>query len=65
MESEPSYTEAMSELNEILAELESEDPDVDMLATRVQRAATLIELCRNKITSAGIQVERVVTTLDP
>jgi len=37
-----------------------EDPDVDVLASRVERAATLIEVCRRRITNAGIQVERVV-----
>ncbi len=61
---EPGYAEAMAELEEILEELEGENPDVDLLAGRVERAANLIEICRRRITRAGIQVERVVAALD-
>ena len=62
---EPGYAAAMAELEQILEELEGEDPDVDVLASRVERAATLIEVCRRRITNAGIQVERVVAALEP
>ena len=58
------YAEAMAELEGILEELEGEDPDVDVLADRVQRAATLIEVCRRRIANAGVQVERVVAALE-
>ena len=61
---EPGYAAAMAELEQILQELEGEDPDVDVLANRVERAATLIETCRRCITNASIQVERVVTALE-
>ena len=61
---EPGYAAAMEELEQILSELEGEDPDVDVLASRVQRAATLIEICRRRIANASIQVERVVAALE-
>ena len=61
---EPGYAAAMAELEQILEELEGEDPDVDVLADRVERAATLIEVCRRRITNASIQVERVVAALE-
>ena len=60
---EPGYAECMAELGTILSELEGDDPDVDVLASRVERAATLIEICRRRITNASIQVERVVAAL--
>lgn len=63
-EDEPGYAAAMAELEQILQELEGEDPDVDVLADRVERAATLIEVCRRRIANAGIQVERVVAALE-
>ena len=62
---EPGYAAAMAELEQILEALEADDPDVDMLATRVERAATLIEICRRRIANASIQVERVVAALEP
>ena len=61
---EPGYAAAMAELEQILEELEGEDPDVDVLANRVERAATLIEICRRRIANASIQVERVVAVLE-
>ncbi len=63
-EGEPGYAAAMAELEQILQELEGEDPDVDVLANRVERAATLIEVCRRRIANASVQVERVVAALE-
>lgn len=60
----PGYAAAMAELEQILDELEGENPDVDLLASRVERAATLIEVCRRRIANASLQVERVVAALD-
>jgi len=60
----PGYTEAMVELEGILAELEREDVDVDHLAERVARAAELIELCRSRIDAARIDVDRIVGSLE-
>ena len=63
-EDDPGYAAAMAELEQILEELEGEDPDVDVLADRVERAATLIEVCRRRIAKASVQVERVVAALE-
>ena len=62
--SEPGYAEALSELESILAELERDNVDVDVLASRVQRAAELIRLCRERIGNARLQIEQVVAELD-
>ena len=59
----PSYTGMLEELERILAELECDDVDVDVLATRVARAAELVEACRTRIDHARMEVERVVATL--
>lgn len=58
------YAEAMSELESILDDLEDDDLDVDVLASRVERASTLISLCRDRIGAARVQVEKVVASLD-
>jgi exodeoxyribonuclease VII small subunit len=57
------YGDAMRELEQILAELEADDVDVDHLAERVARAAALIELCRGRIEAARVDVTRIVTEL--
>ncbi len=58
------YADAMAELERILRDLEGDDLDVDMLASRVERASFLIGLCRTRIGAARVQVERVVANLD-
>lgn len=58
------YADAMDELEGILAELEREDVDIDHLAERVARAATLIELCRSRIEAARLDVTRLVEGLE-
>jgi len=58
------YADAVTELDAILRELESSDVDVDRLAERVTRAATLIALCRERITRAQVEIRRVTTDLD-
>jgi len=59
----PSYAAMLAELEQILAELERDDVDVDVLAARVGRAAELVEACRARIDRARMEVERVVATL--
>lgn len=58
------YADALAELEGILDSLESDQVDVDTLATRVDRAATLIRLCRARLASARVQVEAIVDDLD-
>lgn len=58
------YADAMAELESILDDLEDDDLDVDVLASRVERASALITLCRDRIGAARVQVEKVVASLD-
>jgi exodeoxyribonuclease VII small subunit len=57
------YAEALAELEDILGTLERSDVDVDVLATKVQRAAALIAFCRDRIGRARLQIEQVVAEL--
>ena len=63
-DSEPGYSEAMEELEAILAELEDGDVDIDRLAARVRRAAELVELCRARVDDARVEVVRIVAEID-
>ena len=60
----PSYTEALDEVQEILAVLESDATDVDLLADRVRRADVLLRHCRARLDDARFRVEQVVTAHD-
>jgi exodeoxyribonuclease VII small subunit len=58
------YNEAVSELNTILEDLESERVDVDELTVRVKRAVELIKLCREKIEETELEVRKIVKEFD-
>lgn len=61
---EPSYAEALAELEAILDELDDDRLDVDALAEKVERASHLVALCRDRVAGARLAVEDVVTDLD-
>lgn len=58
------YAAALDELEAILGEIDRPDVDVDVLATKVQRAAVLIGYCRDRIGNARLQIDAVVADLD-
>lgn len=59
------YAEALAELDTLLLELDDDEIDVDLLATKVARAAQLIEFCRARIHHAQLEVATIVAELDP
>lgn len=58
------YATAVAELDQILAELEDEALNVDILTQRVARASELIAFCRERITTAKLGVEQIVADLE-
>ena len=58
------YADALSELQQILNELEAEDIDIDVLAVKVERAAELIRVCRGRINDAEVRVKEIVAGMD-
>ncbi|MGH9211002.1 MAG: exodeoxyribonuclease VII small subunit [Acidimicrobiales bacterium] len=58
------YAAALAELDDILHELDGDEVDVDVLGTRVRRAAELLRICRDRITGARFEVEQVVAELE-
>jgi exodeoxyribonuclease VII small subunit len=63
-EPEIGYADALAELEGILDELDGDEVDVDVLGSRVRRAAELLRLCRDRIASARFDVEQVVAELE-
>ncbi len=59
------YADALAELEAILADLESGQPDIDHLAERVARAAALLERCRARLAGAQVEVTRILAGIEP
>ncbi len=58
-----SYAAAVAELDEILAAIERDEVDVDVLSVKVARAVKLVQFCRERLAAAEIEVEQVVADL--
>ena len=61
---QPTFGEAMAELEAILRRIESEETDIDRLGTELERASELLDLCRAKIRKVEIEVTQIVQKLD-
>ena len=57
------YREALERLDEIIAQIDDEDVDVDELSMQVKEAVELIRLCKLKIDKAEMEVKQVVEDL--
>ena len=56
----PRYGEAAAELETILQEIETGEVDIDDLTRKVERAAELIRLCRDKLRATEVRVKKIV-----
>ncbi len=59
MEKKTSYTDAINELEELVIEIETGDISVDELSKKVKRAARLIKICKNKLTTTEEEVNKI------
>ncbi len=57
------YNEAMQEIEQVIAEIENDELDVDILAKKVKRVATLIDVCKDKLYKTEQEVEDILKGL--
>ncbi len=60
-----SFNEAVTEVEEILENLESDAVDIDTLGVEVKRAVELLQVCRAKLEKTDKEVRDLVAGLDP
>jgi exodeoxyribonuclease VII small subunit len=61
---EMKFGEAMSELEAIVSSIETDEVDLDDLADRVDRAAALVQLCRERIANTEMRVKKIIDGLE-
>lgn len=44
-----SYSEAFTELQEIVNDIENSEIDIDLLDTKIKRASELLKICKDKL----------------
>jgi len=58
------YNEAIEKLRRIIADIENNDPDVDVLSEKVREATGLIKLCKEKLFKADEEVRKILEELE-
>ncbi|RLD39818.1 MAG: exodeoxyribonuclease VII small subunit [Bacteroidetes bacterium] len=64
MKNKTTYTQAISELEEIVNEIENEDIGVDELSEKVKRASVLIKICKDKLHKTEEEVGAVLKDIE-
>lgn len=64
MNDQPNYAEAFEELQQIVSEIEEGQISVDELSEKVKRAAHLIQICKEKLSSTEEDVNKILKDLD-
>lgn len=64
MEKQETYKEAVEKLRAIVEEIESGEPDVDVLSEKVKEATRLIKHCKDKLFKTDEEVKQILEELD-
>jgi exodeoxyribonuclease VII small subunit len=57
------YSLALTELEQIINEIESEEINVDILAEKVRKAACLIKFCKDRLRNTEEEVKKVLSEI--
>lgn len=57
------YTQAKTELEKIVASIESGELDVDALTEKVKRASELITFCKAKLTKTDEELQKILNDI--
>jgi exodeoxyribonuclease VII small subunit len=64
MSKEPTYGEAMTEIEEILGRIESGELEVDDLTEKVKRVALLLDICRKKLKTTESEIQKIIEGME-
>jgi exodeoxyribonuclease VII small subunit len=59
-----SYSQALTELEGIVGEIESENTDLDTLEEKIRRAAFLINFCRDRLRNTEGEVKKILSEIE-
>jgi len=59
-----SYKEAINEIEEILQQIENDEPDVDQLSEKVKRLSSLVSWCREKLHNTEEEIEKILKEIE-
>lgn len=58
------YSESIQEIENILAQLENDNLDVDTLTEKIERAAELIKTCKEKLLKTDSEIQKILDEME-
>lgn len=55
-----SYSQAMERLEKIVRQIDANELDIDLLGEKIKEANELIAFCKNKLTKADAEIEKLL-----
>ena len=59
-----SYKDAITEIEDILRQLENNELDVDELSEKVKRVSQLVTLCKDKLHNTEQEIDKILKEMD-
>ncbi len=60
MEKTMKYEQAVAELEQIVAQMESGELNLDELSTKLKRAQELIKMCKDRLTKTDEEIQQIL-----
>ena len=60
---EMTYTQAVTELEEIVQKMQDPECSIDNLSAYTKRSKELLDICRQKLTAADEQLKQILATI--
>lgn len=64
MSQEITYTQAYNELQEIVNEMENSEISIDLLDSKIKRAAELLKICKDKLFKTEKNVQNILDEIN-
>ncbi len=58
------YTKALSRLNEIVEEMESDELDIEKISKLVKESSTLLKACKKALSSTEEEINEVISQMN-
>lgn len=59
-----SYSEAVRQIEEILAQIENDELDIDQLAEKVKKVSGLLKVCKSKLFETEKEIDKILKDMD-
>ena len=63
MAKEIKYEQALTQLEEIVEQMENDELNIDELGEQLKKAQKLVKLCKNKLTKTDEEIKKILTEM--